>query len=104
MDGAAGRLRRDPDGSGSGRRRSGGDGLDRALPGNGVREPLEQDGELPGRRRRVLRVPLHADDRRVPVLQRLDDAVLRSLFPDATPVALDDGLRATVDWFRTLQP
>ena len=33
-----------------------------------------------------------------------DDTVLRSLFPDATPVALDDGLQATVDWFRTLQP
>jgi UDP-glucose 4-epimerase len=33
-----------------------------------------------------------------------DDAVLRSLFPDATPVALDDGLQATVDWFRSLVP
>lgn len=33
-----------------------------------------------------------------------DDTVLRSLFPHATPVALDDGLRATVDWFRTLAP
>jgi UDP-glucose 4-epimerase len=30
-----------------------------------------------------------------------DDRLLRSLFPDATPVPLDDGLAATVDWFRS---
>jgi UDP-glucose 4-epimerase len=28
-----------------------------------------------------------------------DQAVLRSLFPHVQPVALDDGLRATIDWF-----
>ena len=31
-----------------------------------------------------------------------DDSRLRSLFPDVDPVPLDDGLRATVEWFRTL--
>lgn len=29
-----------------------------------------------------------------------DDTRLRSLFPDVVPVALEDGLRATVAWFR----
>lgn len=33
-----------------------------------------------------------------------DDSRLRGLFPDATPVSLDDGLAATVEWFRTLVP
>ncbi|NLW99432.1 MAG: NAD-dependent epimerase/dehydratase family protein [Actinomycetales bacterium] len=28
-----------------------------------------------------------------------DNAVLRSLFPDVRPVSLDDGLRATYEWF-----
>jgi UDP-glucose 4-epimerase len=31
-----------------------------------------------------------------------DDGRLRGLFPDVVPVALEEGLRATVDWFRTL--
>jgi UDP-glucose 4-epimerase len=31
-----------------------------------------------------------------------DQGRLRSLFPAVEPVALDDGLRRTVDWFRTL--
>ena len=31
-----------------------------------------------------------------------DQTRFRSLFPDAAPVALADGLRATVDWFRSL--
>ena len=30
-----------------------------------------------------------------------DQTRLRSLFPDLEPVGLEDGLRATVDWFRT---
>lgn len=30
-----------------------------------------------------------------------DPARLRSLFPDVRPVGLDEGLRATVDWFRS---
>jgi UDP-glucose 4-epimerase len=30
-----------------------------------------------------------------------DQARLRSLFPDIEPVALDEGLRRTVQWFRT---
>ena len=29
-----------------------------------------------------------------------DNALLRSLFPDVTPVSLDDGLRATVAWMQ----
>jgi len=31
-----------------------------------------------------------------------DQTRLRSLFPDVRPVDLEDGLRATVEWFRTL--
>jgi UDP-glucose 4-epimerase len=31
-----------------------------------------------------------------------DSSRLRSLFPDVAPVDLDEGLAATVDWFRTL--
>jgi UDP-glucose 4-epimerase len=31
-----------------------------------------------------------------------DQARLRSLFPDLQPVGLDEGLRRTVDWFRSL--
>ncbi len=31
-----------------------------------------------------------------------DQTRLRSLFPDVEPVALEDGLRRTVEWFRTL--
>lgn len=31
-----------------------------------------------------------------------DNARLLELFPDVTPVPLDEGLRATVEWFRTL--
>lgn len=31
-----------------------------------------------------------------------DDTRLRSLFPDVAPVDLEDGLRATVEWFRSL--
>jgi UDP-glucose 4-epimerase len=31
-----------------------------------------------------------------------DQSRLRSLFPDVVPVDLEDGLRRTVDWFRTL--
>jgi UDP-glucose 4-epimerase len=31
-----------------------------------------------------------------------DNARLRALFPDVTPVSLDEGLSATVDWFRSL--
>ena len=31
-----------------------------------------------------------------------DNTRLRALFPDVVPVVLEDGLRATVDWFRTL--
>jgi UDP-glucose 4-epimerase len=31
-----------------------------------------------------------------------DDTLLRSLFPDVEAVAFDAGLRATIDWFRTL--
>jgi UDP-glucose 4-epimerase len=30
-----------------------------------------------------------------------DNALLRSLFPDVTPVALDDGLTETVAWMRS---
>jgi len=33
-----------------------------------------------------------------------DNARLRSLFPDVQAVPLDEGLRATVDWVRTLPP
>jgi UDP-glucose 4-epimerase len=32
-----------------------------------------------------------------------DQTVLRSLFPDVIPISLEDGLRATVDWFRRTQ-
>lgn len=31
-----------------------------------------------------------------------DNSVLRSLFPDVTPTPLREGLRATIDWMRTL--
>jgi UDP-glucose 4-epimerase len=31
-----------------------------------------------------------------------DQTRLRSLFPDIEPISFEDGLRATVDWFRTL--
>jgi len=30
-----------------------------------------------------------------------DQTVFRGLFPDVEPVPLDDGLAATIDWFRT---
>ena len=33
-----------------------------------------------------------------------DSSRLLALFPDITPVALDDGLAATIDWMRTLMP
>jgi UDP-glucose 4-epimerase len=32
-----------------------------------------------------------------------DQTLLRSLFPDVTPISLQDGLQATVDWFRRTQ-
>lgn len=31
-----------------------------------------------------------------------DNSRLRALFPDVEPVSLEDGVRATVDWFKTL--
>jgi UDP-glucose 4-epimerase len=37
----------------------------------------------------------------VPHSQASNDR-LQTLFPDVKPVALEDGLRATIDWFRTL--
>jgi UDP-glucose 4-epimerase len=33
-----------------------------------------------------------------------DQTRLRELFPELQPIALDQGLQATVDWFRTLEP
>lgn len=33
-----------------------------------------------------------------------DQTRLRTLFPDVEPIALETGLRVTVDWFRTLGP
>jgi UDP-glucose 4-epimerase len=33
-----------------------------------------------------------------------DQTRLRDLFPDLQPVVLEQGLQATVDWFRTLEP
>ena len=44
-------------------------------------------------------VPTRAGD--VPHSQA-DDTLLRSLFPDVAPVPFDDGLRATVDWMRSV--
>jgi UDP-glucose 4-epimerase len=43
--------------------------------------------------------PLRAGD--VPHTQA-DTARLRALFPDVEAVPVEDGLRATVDWFRSL--
>jgi UDP-glucose 4-epimerase len=45
----------------------------------------------------------HVDPRPgdVPHSQASNDR-LQTLFPDVKPVALEDGLRATIDWFRTL--
>jgi UDP-glucose 4-epimerase len=34
---------------------------------------------------------------------RADQALLRSLFPDADPVPLEEGLRITIEWFREAQ-
>lgn len=44
--------------------------------------------------------PVRAGD--VPHSQA-DSTRLRELFPDVVPVPLEDGLRATVDWFRSLE-
>jgi UDP-glucose 4-epimerase len=45
---------------------------------------------------------VHTDPRAGDVRDsQADQTRLRSLFPDVEPVALEDGLRRTVDWFRT---
>ncbi len=54
------------------------------------------DGGAPDRRRHI--EPRPGD---VPHSQA-DNTLLRSLFPDVEPVALDDGLAATVDWMRSV--
>ncbi|CAB4774611.1 MAG: NAD-dependent epimerase/dehydratase family protein [Actinobacteria bacterium] len=48
----------------------------------------------------VEHLPTRAGD--VPHSQA-DDTLLRSLFPTVTPVPFDEGLRATVDWMRSLR-
>ena len=48
----------------------------------------------------VEHIPTRAGD--VPHSQA-DDTLLRSLFPTVTPVPFDEGLRATVDWMRSLR-
>jgi UDP-glucose 4-epimerase len=57
------------------------------------------------RLRRLIDVPITAEHTHsrpgdVPHSQA-DNTLLRSLFPDVQPVALDDGLAATVAWMRT---
>ena len=44
----------------------------------------------------------HVDPRPGDVLDsQADQTTLRGLFPDVDPISLEDGLRRTVDWFRT---
>jgi UDP-glucose 4-epimerase len=54
----------------------------------------------------ILDMPLerhHTDPRAGDVRDsQADNGALRSLFPDVTPVSLDDGLQRYVDWARTL--
>jgi len=55
---------------------------------------------------RILGTPIrrqHSDPRPGDVRDsQADQGRLRALFPDVQPVGLEDGLRATVEWFRTL--
>jgi UDP-glucose 4-epimerase len=46
----------------------------------------------------------HSDPRRSGDVRdsQADQTRLRALFPDVEPVSLTEGLRATVEWFRTL--
>ncbi|MND01042.1 hypothetical protein D3C83_198720 [compost metagenome] len=45
----------------------------------------------------------HSDPRAGDVRDsQADQTRLRGLFPDLAPIELDDGLRRTVDWFRSL--
>ena len=61
-------------------------------------EVIERIGDLTG----LGPLPCEYTDTRpgdVPHSQA-DNTLLRSLFPDVTPMSLDDGLRATVDWMQ----
>lgn len=62
--------------------------------------------ELIARLERVIGHPLerrHVDPRPGDVRDsQADQTLLRSLFPEVTPVPLDEGLRATVGWFKSL--
>lgn len=60
---------------------------------------IDDLGVILGERPSVEHVEPRAGDVRD---SQADNARLRSLFPDVSPTSLEDGLRATVDWFRTL--
>jgi UDP-glucose 4-epimerase len=62
---------------------------------------IELLGEVLGRPVTVEHLPERAGDVRH---SQADSSRLQSLFPDVRPVALEEGLRKTVDWFRTLEP
>ena len=58
-------------------------------------------GSVLGRRLDMDHGPARAGDVRD---SQADQRRLRALFPEVEPVDLVDGLRATVDWFRTVRP
>ena len=60
---------------------------------------IDELGDLLGERPAAEHVAPRAGDVRD---SQADNARLRRLFPDVEPVPLRDGLRATLDWFRTL--
>jgi UDP-glucose 4-epimerase len=61
-------------------------------------ELIERIEQLLGTRLEREHLPVRPGDVRD---SQADTARLRSLFPDVRPVELTDGLRATVEWFRT---
>ena len=60
---------------------------------------IDELAEVLGERPSVEHVEPRAGDVRD---SQADNARLRTLFPDVSPVPLQEGLRATVEWFRTL--
>jgi UDP-glucose 4-epimerase len=61
-------------------------------------ELIERIEDLLGTRLDREHLPMRPGDVRD---SQADTTRLRALFPDARPVALTDGLRATIEWFRT---
>ena len=61
-------------------------------------ELIEQIEAIMGRRLERHHGPSRTGDARD---TQADTSLLRSLFPDVRPVSLHDGLKGTIDWFRT---